>query len=528
MQRRGAVSAARMTLAPEKSMATSGQVNMAKKNALKANKAQWGITEALVITDAPAPSKLANMAKKNALEANKAQWGITEALKIDSAAVAPAMAAPAAAKSSGLNKAKTNTLQRNKEQWGITEALDVSKLEKAFAAPSAAPVSAAPVSAAPIAVPASIAPLAPAYRKVTNDEIRALLLKLSGMASEADMEPVLATLGYKGQLAANVISAIQSAKAGGMPLADYEKVLEEAMTLQTRSKASLTKAEKLEAQGRAAQKKIGDECEPKIRSLGEKLTAAEADQAQWGWVPFNTAAATIEAVKKQIEETKKQAADLNQEAKECEAGGVAMRGASINESEMADAKRIEAAELKAQTVGAEKQAALEALEIKLLSWEQMAKQGNVAGAVAGATSTEAKEMLFNLGLVPSVKAGVNSVSGRVYGVLTASKEGPKGKGAVASSSSSAMSSGEDSGNNMTRNVFIGLFGLALAGGAVGLSNPALLAQAQKSIPVASVSAPKPVVSAPKPAVSAPTAAVSARKPAQPVTTPTTAVFPPAN
>lgn len=80
-------------------------MNSAKKNALAANKATWGITEAIKVgggggaaggskSQAAPPSSLPmNKAKAGALEANKAQWGITEAIKIDYGS-APAAAAP--------------------------------------------------------------------------------------------------------------------------------------------------------------------------------------------------------------------------------------------------------------------------------------------------------------------------------------------------------------------------------------------------------------------------------------------------
>ena len=294
-------------------------INLAKKNALDANKKQWGINGPIKM------ERAANLAKTRTLQRNKEQWGITEALKVDKknleasfAAPDAAPAAPAASGGNAQNKAKANTLSRNKEQWGITEALKGS--------PDAPAAPAAPAVAAPVA------PTVPAYRKVTNDEVRALMSKFEGK-SDAEIVSGLSIYGYTGGLATNVAAAIKAAKTGGFNLEEHEKVLEEVASIEAKAKASMAKAVKLEGDAEAAERKIADVCEAGIRGLNTKLEAAQAEVAQWGWVPFNSAKDDVARIQAEIANMKKQAEELNMEAKECVAGAAAMRAAHANEME---------------------------------------------------------------------------------------------------------------------------------------------------------------------------------------------------
>jgi hypothetical protein len=329
LRSKGATSVSMTMSPPEPKVALP--MNLAKKNALDANKKQWGINGPIKM------ERAANLAKTRTLQRNKEQWGITEALKVDkknleasfaapdaAPAAGGAPAAPAASGGNAQNKAKANTLSRNKEQWGITEALKGS--------PDAPAASAAPAAPAAPAVAAPVAPTVPAYRKVTNDEVRALMSKFEGK-SDAEIVSGLSTYGYTGGLATNVAAAIKAAKTGGFNLEEHEKVLEEVASIEAKAKASMAKAVKLEGDAEAAERKIADVCEAGIRGLNTKLEAAQAEVAQWGWVPFNTAKDDVARIQAEIANMKKQAEELNMEAKECVAGAAAMRAAHANEME---------------------------------------------------------------------------------------------------------------------------------------------------------------------------------------------------
>lgn len=151
--------------------------------------------------------------------------------------------------------------------------------------------------------------------------------------SAGEIASGLATYGYTGGLATNVAAAIQAAKAGGFKLEEHEKVLEEVASIEANAKASMAKAVALEEEAKAAERKIVDVCEAGIRGLNTKLEAAQAEVAQWGWVPFNTAKDQVVKIQAEIEAMKKQAETLNMEAKECVAGAAAMRAAHANEME---------------------------------------------------------------------------------------------------------------------------------------------------------------------------------------------------
>jgi hypothetical protein len=152
----------------------------------------------------------------------------------------------------------------------------------------------------------------------------------------------------------------------------------------------------------------------------------------------------------------------------------------------AGAKRAEAASIKAKTVGAKEQGAIDALTAKLAEWEKMP----AGGAASAIESAETKELLFTLGLVPSSKAGINSLSGRLDALLN--PPAPKGKAAVSKAKASAGSSvaGGDDGDSMSRKGFLAVLGAAILGGGgwfaneKGLLNGAKAPQPSKAAPQA--------------------------------------------
>lgn len=185
----------------------------------------------------------------------------------------------------------------------------------------------------------------------------------------------------------------------------------------------------------------------------------------------------------------------------------------------AAAKRAEAASIKAKTVGAKEQSAIDALTAKLAEWEKMP----AGKAVPAIQSAETKELLFTLGLVPSSKAGVNSLSGRID--LLLNPPAPMGKSAspkAKSSSGSSAAAADGGDSSMSRNSFLALLGTALLGGGGWFANekgylnvPKAATQAPKAAP----QAPKAATQAPQAAPQAPQAATQAPKPPQPAPQP---------
>ena len=178
----------------------------------------------------------------------------------------------------------------------------------------------------------------------------------------------------------------------------------------------------------------------------------------------------------------------------------------------AGAKRAEAASIKAKTVGAKEQGAIDALAAKLAEWEKMP----AGGAVSAIESAETKELLFTLGLVPSSKAGINSLSGRLDALLN--PPAPKGKAVVSKAKTASGSSvaGGDQGDSMSRKGFLALLGAALLGGGGWFANEKGLlngAKAPQPSKAAAPQAPKPPQAA-APQAAAPQAAAPQGVPPQ--------------
>mmetsp|Transcript_18194 Transcript_18194/g.44208 ORF Transcript_18194/g.44208 Transcript_18194/m.44208 type:complete len:412 (+) Transcript_18194:73-1308(+) len=296
-------------------------------------------------------------------------------------------------KESTVTLAKERAVQANKEQWGIGAAPKTSS-------PAAAPNKAAANAPAAAGVPG--------YRVVTNDEIQALTSKFGDMARE-EAETKLSALGYEGALLDAVWKGIGDAKAGKLVLAPHDEMMEEAKKLEARSQVSMAKAAKLEADAAAAKARVQSELEPKVRELSEKLEAAEQEAKAWAWNPFSTAAKDAEEVAAQVAEAKKAVEALNAESLEGVAGAAAMQAASANEAAAASAKMAEAKSLKLSSTNAANAKAVAALEAELVQWEAMSEEEGAAAS----SSPSALQLLANAGVMPSARAGLNSLAGRV-------------------------------------------------------------------------------------------------------------------